>query len=72
MPPEPPIGRRALLKAAGVGAASLALPWTFERADARTMPKRAYYYLWWSKAHWHDKLGPNFPYGRSPSRCRRP
>jgi hypothetical protein len=30
------------------------------------MPKRAYYYLWWSKDHWHDKLGPNFPYGRSP------
>jgi hypothetical protein len=66
MPPEPPIGRRALLKAAGVGAASLALPWNFGRADARVMPKRAYYYLWWSREHWHDKLGPNFPYGRSP------
>jgi len=66
MPPDPPIGRRALLKAAGVGAASLALPWNLERADASGMPKRAYYYLWWSKDHWHDKLGHNFPYGRSP------
>src|SRR3954464_2664950 len=66
MPREPPIGRRALLKAAGVGAASLALPWNLGRADASSMPKRAYYYLWWSKDHWHDKLGPNFPYGRSP------
>lgn len=23
---------------------------------------RAYYYLWWSANHWHDKLGPNYPY----------
>jgi hypothetical protein len=26
----------------------------------------AYYYLWWSKLHWHDKLGSNFPYARRP------
>jgi hypothetical protein len=61
MPPDPPIGRRALLKAAGVGAASLALPWNLGRADAAAMPKRAYYYLWWSRDHWHEKLGPKFP-----------
>jgi hypothetical protein len=64
--PRAPDRRRALLKAAGVGAASLALPWNFGRADARAMPRRAYYYLWWSREHWHDKLGHNFPYGRSP------
>jgi hypothetical protein len=65
MPPDP-IGRRTLLKAAGVGAASLALPWQLPEADAAGVPKRAYYYLWWSKQHWHDKLGPNFPYKKSP------
>ena len=26
----------------------------------------AYYYLWWSKLHWHDKLGSNFPYKSNP------
>ena len=26
----------------------------------------AYYYLWWSTRHWHDKLGSNYPYGASP------
>ena len=26
----------------------------------------AYYYLWWSAAHWHDSLGPSFPYTQSP------
>jgi hypothetical protein len=26
----------------------------------------AYYYLWWSQKHWHDKLGPSYPYGTSP------
>lgn len=24
----------------------------------------AYYYTWWNKDHWHDKLGPNYPYER--------
>ncbi|MGZ4595463.1 MAG: hypothetical protein ACXV3V_00935 [Actinomycetes bacterium] len=23
----------------------------------------AYYYLWWSTQHWHDKLGHSYPYG---------
>ena len=26
----------------------------------------AYYYLWWSTNHWHDKLGSSYPYGASP------
>lgn len=26
----------------------------------------AYYYLWWSSQHWHDKLGANYPYAASP------
>ena len=26
----------------------------------------AYYYLWWSKLHWHDRLGSNFPYASAP------
>ena len=26
----------------------------------------AYYYLWWSSAHWHDKLGASYPFGASP------
>jgi hypothetical protein len=29
-------------------------------------PVYAYYYLWWSTQHWHDKLGPNYPYTVSP------
>ena len=26
----------------------------------------AFYYLWWSLKHWHDKLGSRYPYGRKP------
>ena len=66
MPPELHVDRRTLLKAAGVGAASLALPWQLQDAEAARIPKRAYYYTWWSLEHWHDKLGPNYPYGKSP------
>jgi hypothetical protein len=29
-------------------------------------PVYAYYYLWWSTQHWHDKLGSNYPYTASP------
>lgn len=29
-------------------------------------PVFAFYYLWWSMQHWHDKLGPNYPYGANP------
>ena len=66
MPPDHLIERRTLLKAAGVGAASLALPWDLPEAEAASINKRAYYYLWWTLDHWHDKLGPNFPYKRDP------
>jgi hypothetical protein len=27
---------------------------------------RAYYYLWWSAKHWHDKLGQDYPYDDAP------
>jgi hypothetical protein len=26
----------------------------------------AYYYLWWSRQHWHDKLGSSYPYAKTP------
>ncbi len=43
-------------------------------ARAEAMPQTAtqapkiyaYYYLWWSVNHWHEKLGTNYPYTASP------
>ena len=29
-------------------------------------PVFAFYYLWWSSNHWHDKLGPEYPYAADP------
>jgi len=29
-------------------------------------PVFAFYYLWWSLKHWHDKLGPGYPYAANP------
>lgn len=29
-------------------------------------PAYAYYYLWWSTKHWHNKLGASFPYDATP------
>jgi hypothetical protein len=26
----------------------------------------AFYYLWWDSAHWHARLGPNYPYTDTP------
>jgi hypothetical protein len=26
-------------------------------------PFFVHYYLWWTNLHWHDKLGPNYPFG---------
>ena len=26
----------------------------------------AFYYLWWDTAHWHARLGPNYPYTANP------
>ena len=38
-----------------------------ETQSAFTKPKvYAYYYLWWSRNHWQNKLGPNYPYTSSP------
>jgi hypothetical protein len=30
-------------------------------------PVFAFYYLWWSREHWIDRLGPNYPYSATPS-----
>jgi hypothetical protein len=35
-------------------------------AAATSKPVYAYYYLWWSNNHWHNKLGANYPYNASP------
>ena len=29
-------------------------------------PVFAYYYLWWSRSHWVDMLGPNYPLAAKP------
>ncbi|HJX06760.1 MAG TPA: hypothetical protein VJ736_01700 [Actinomycetota bacterium] len=29
-------------------------------------PAFAFYYLWWSIKHWHDKLGPDYQFGAEP------
>ena len=33
---------------------------------ASDAPVFAFYYLWWSINHWHDKLGPDYPYDGDP------
>jgi hypothetical protein len=35
-------------------------------AAATRAPVFAYYYLWWSRAHWMDMLGPNYPTNATP------
>ena len=30
-------------------------------------PIFAYYYLWWSRQHWLDRLGPSYPYAARPN-----
>jgi len=35
-------------------------------APPSAAPVFAFYYLWWSTHHWHDKLGPAYPYGADP------
>lgn len=37
------------------------------RQISSSKPVFAYYYLWWSRNHWVDRLGPNFPYGVTPN-----
>ena len=53
--------------------AQLSTPAAASTRQARTATRApitakmyAYYYLWWSKLHWHDKLGSNFPYASDP------
>ena len=51
-----------------LGPASIAkaLPASSENTQTSAKPPvYAYYYLWWSNKHWHDKLGPNYPYTAS-------
>jgi hypothetical protein len=35
-------------------------------APSSNAPVFAFYYLWWSLQHWHDKLGPSYPYAANP------
>ncbi len=37
------------------------------RQVSSSKPIFAYYYLWWSRKHWLDRLGPNYPAGATPS-----
>ena len=75
-----PVFRRALVvvalavvmlsagASAADGAVTRGVP-TVPRVASTTVPVApayAYYYLWWSKSHWHDKLGSAFPYGAKP------
>lgn len=41
-------------------------PGTSTQPTSGVAPVFAFYYLWWSIQHWHDKLGPNYPYGAKP------
>jgi hypothetical protein len=34
---------------------------------ARSKPVFVIYYLWWSRDHWVNRLGPNYPFGQSPN-----
>ena len=45
--------------AANVQAAPAPAPAT----PASNTPFFVHYYLWWTNLHWHDKLGPNYPFG---------
>ena len=35
-------------------------------APTSNAPFFVHYYLWWTNLHWHDKLGPNYPFGTVP------
>jgi len=42
---------------------------TTTTAPVATSPNHrmfAFYYLWWDTAHWHARLGPNYPYTADP------
>lgn len=53
---------------AGATPAAAAVPNTAGAAVALPLkaPVFAYYYLWWSRSHWLDMLGPNYPVTTAP------
>src|SRR4051794_8139632 len=56
-----------VLGAAPAGAAPPGTPAGAARAAVGTRaPVFAYYYLWWSRGHWMDMLGPNYPTNATP------
>jgi hypothetical protein len=65
-------GRRSLRSLLAVLAlAGLVLSATLTGAAAPAAPTSqprmfAYYYLWWSSAHWREKLGSHYAYGSQP------
>lgn len=57
------------------GAAKSTVTTTTQAPTATTTPPApaspnhrmfAFYYLWWDTAHWHARLGPNYPYTANP------
>src|SRR6478609_11065545 len=56
-----------MLGATPAGAAPSGTPGgAAQTAAATRAPVFAYYYLWWSRAHWMDMLGPNYPVAAKP------
>jgi hypothetical protein len=43
------------------------LPHAAPAQAAVAKPTFPIYYLWWTNNHWHDRLGPNYPYTASPN-----
>ena len=57
----------AMLTAGAAGASARAVG-AKQGAASGGVAKRmfAYYYLWWSTKHWHDRLGSSYPYTANP------
>ena len=45
---------------------STSVPGASAEPSGTSAPVFAFYYLWWSLQHWHDKLGPHYPYAAQP------
>jgi len=57
----------SMLGATPAGAAQSGTPaGVAQTAAATRAPVFAYYYLWWSRSHWVDMLGPNYPTNANP------
>ena len=57
----------SMLGATPAGAAQSGTPaGVAQTAAATRAPVFAYYYLWWSRSHWVDMLGPNYPTNAVP------